>query len=163
MHSCGRGERERERERERESYPPYQITLYSQRHFFVSLFLCLFTGQSFPLILGVLIFVETTYRKLAGIQTTQRQLNKGKEYKIQELTLDRSFCFCIFYFLFCFIYLFFIYLFFSYFFFEAERFQLEETRWPQNNKVSQILREQYGFKILQRFLSKISLFFKIIS
>ena len=49
---------------------PYLVCkkmLYSQRHFFVSLFLCLFTGQSFPLILGVLIFVETTYRKLAGI------------------------------------------------------------------------------------------------
>ena len=40
--------------RERESYPPYQIMLYSQRHVFASLFLCLFTGQSFPLILGIL-------------------------------------------------------------------------------------------------------------
>ena len=57
-------------ERERESYPPYQIMLYSQRHVFASLFLCLFTGQSFPLMLGVLIFVETTYRRLTGIYTT---------------------------------------------------------------------------------------------
>ena len=44
VHVFVRAWRERERERERESYPPYQIMLYSQRHFFASLFLCLFTG-----------------------------------------------------------------------------------------------------------------------